>query len=141
MNSLTDKITSFPVLFGDTEARKTALEEQSKVVRQQLEGQIAHLKTDAAHVGKQALVIGGTILAVYLLLELILPDDEEEKNRSNGNKSVTTPSKSTSSWLTKSVSAYATTWLLGLARKKLTDFLATQNHKNEIVDTRPATEA
>lgn len=141
MNSLTDKITSFPILFGDTEARKTALEEESKVVRQQLEGQIAHLKTDATHVGKQALVIGGTILAVYLLLELILPDDEEEKNRFDGNKSVATPSKSTSSWLTKSVSAYATTWLLGLARKKLTDFLATQNHKNEIVDTRPATEA
>jgi|GEM_PF-1371799 len=140
MNSLTDKITSFSVPFGDTEARETTLQQESKVARQQLEGQIEHLKTDAIRMGKQALVIGGTIMAVYLLLELILTADDDAENRSNSNKSVVIASKSTSSWLTKSVSAYAMTWLLGLAREKLTDFLATQNHNNEIVDTRPASE-
>lgn len=38
---------------------------------------------DAERIGKQALVIGGTIAAVYLLLELLLPEDEPEIKRIN----------------------------------------------------------
>ena len=137
MASIPKNILTFEEPFGDTDGRKTMLKEASEEYRRLLEEKMGDLKIDAERIGKQALVIGGTIAAVYLLLELLLPDEEPD---------IKTVSKSTlpiiierreesSSWVTKAVTSYAVTWALGMAREKLIDFLATQKNRNEVRNT------
>jgi hypothetical protein len=138
MKSLADKITVFQPPFGDTDTQKTMLEAESELLKQRLEGQIDNFKTDATRVGKQALVIGGSVMAVYLLLDWLLPNDDEAEITPHTKPQV---EASQPSWLVKSVSAYAITWLLGIAREKLMDFLATQPSMNTAVnDKRPTSE-
>ncbi|TAE39834.1 MAG: hypothetical protein EAZ70_04600 [Runella slithyformis] len=143
MHPLADKITTFHSPFADTEAQKAALKEESDALKQQLEGQIDGFKTDATRIGKQALVIGGSIMAVYLLLDLLLPNNNNDETDQQGSNPLAVGSSKNSTqfpWLAKSVSAYAVTWLLGLAREKLIDFLATQNHSNAVPNTNSTSE-
>ena len=95
------------------------------------------LKIDAERIGKQALVIGGTIAAAYLLLELLLPDEEPEIKTTGTNTApvIIKRHEESSSWITKAVTSYAITWALGMARQKLMDFLATQKNRNEVRNT------
>jgi hypothetical protein len=137
MASIPKNILTFEEPFGDTDGRKTVLKEVAEGYRRLLEEKMGDLKIDAERIGKQALVIGGTIAAVYLLLELLLPDEEPEIK----TLSTSTPSelierrKESYSWVTKAVTSYAVTWALGMARQKLMDFLATQKNRNEVKNT------
>jgi hypothetical protein len=140
MHPLADKITTLHSPFADTEAQKAALKEESDALKQQLEGQIDGFKTDATRIGKQALVIGGSIMAVYLLLNLLLPNNDETDQQGNPLAVGSSKNSTQFPWLAKSVSAYAVTWLLGLAREKLIDFLATQNHSNAVPNTNSTSE-
>lgn len=137
MASIPKNMLTFEEPFGDTNGRKTVLKEVSEGYRRLLEEKMGDLKIDAERIGKQALVIGGTIAAVYLLLELVLPDEEPEIKTASTN---TTPviverREESSSWITKAVASYALTWALGMARQKLMDFLATQKNRNEVRNT------
>lgn len=137
MASIPKNMLTFEEPFGDTNGRKTVLKEVSEGYRRLLEEKMGDLKIDAERIGKQALVIGGTIAAVYLLLELVLPDEEPEIKTAGTN---TTPiiverREENSSWITKAVASYALTWALGMARQKLMDFLATQKNRNEVRNT------
>jgi hypothetical protein len=138
MASIPKNMLTFEEPFGDTNGRKTVLKEVSEGYRRLLEEKMGDLKIDAERIGKQALVIGGTIAAAYLLLELLLPDEEPEIKAERMN---TTPvvierrEESSSSWITKAVTSYAVTWALGMARQKLMDFLATQKNRNEVRNT------
>jgi hypothetical protein len=137
MASIPKNMLTFEEPFGDTNGRKTVLKEVSEGYRRLLEEKMGDLKIDAERIGKQALVIGGTIAAAYLLLELLLPDEEPEIKTASTN---TTPvvierREESSSWITKAVTSYAITWALGMARQKLMDFLATQKNRNEVRNT------
>lgn len=137
MAELPKNILNFDEPFGDTNGRKAELKQTSDSYRQLLEDKINDLKADASQVGKQALVIGGTLAVVYLLLELFLPDDDPENSLKGDSAApimLQAPNES-SSWLTKAVTSYAVTWALGLAREKLMEFLATQQHTNEVTHT------
>lgn len=98
----------------------------------------------AFRVGKNTLIIGGSIMAVYLLLELLISDDDADKSPSNnqtkGDRTIVVQAASPHSWVTKAVGTYVLTWLLGLAREKLTDFLATQKDTNAGNDTNTTSE-
>lgn len=137
MASIPKNMLTFEEPFGDTNGRKTVLKELSEGYRRLLEEKMGDLKIDAERIGKQALVIGGTIAAAYLLLELLLPDEEPEIKTTGTN---TTPviierREESSSWITKAVTSYAVTWALGMAKQKLMDFLATQKNRNEVRNT------
>ncbi len=140
MNNLLDKITSFEQPFGDTSLRKNELKQVSDGYKQVLDDKIADLKIDASRIGKQALVIGGSIATVYLLLELLLPDDESEIKNVPSNGTVVIERKSEHSWLAKGLQSMAMTALLALAKQKLEDFLENQTEINatESTDTNPA---
>jgi hypothetical protein len=137
MASLPKNILTFEEPFGDTNGRITELQTASEGYRRLLEEKIEDLKVDAVEIGKQALVIGGVIAVVYLLVDALLPEDEPEiksKNTSNVSGGIERHTEKTS-WVVKAVTSYATTWLLGLARQKLMDFLATQQNTNAGTDT------
>ncbi len=141
MSDFLKKIVSFDEPFGDTANRKSELQQTSDNYKQVLEEKISDLKTDASRIGKQALVIGGSIAAVYLLLEMILPADDEDEieTKTINSRSGVTPfvveRQKESSWLSKSLQTVATTALLTLAKQKLGDFLAVQTESNATDNT------
>jgi hypothetical protein len=141
MSDFLKNIVSFAEPFGNTTNRKTELQQSSDNYKQMLEEKITDLKTDASRIGKQALVIGGSIAAVYLLLEMILPADDDEIETKNNLSSVTpivVERPKESSWLSKSLQTMATTALLALAKQKLSDFLAVQTEPNATENTNTA---
>ena len=86
MASLPKNILTFEEPFGDTNGRITELQTASEGYRRLLEEKIEDLKVDAVEIGKQALVIGGVIAVVYLLVVALLPEDDPEiksKNKIN----------------------------------------------------------
>lgn len=135
MASIPKNILTFEEPFGDTNGRKTVLKEVSEGYRRLLEEKMGDLKIDAERIGKQALVIGGAIAAVYLLLELVLPDEEPEIETADTTPVIIERREATASWVTKAVTSYAITWALGVAREKLMEFLATQKNRNEVRNT------
>ncbi len=137
MASIPKNMLTFEEPFGDTNGRKTVLKEVSEGYRRLLEEKMGDLKIDAERIGKQALVIGGTIAAVYLLLDMLLPDEEPEtQTTSNTHTPIIIERRAEeTSWLTKAVTSYAVTWALGIARQKLMDYLATQKNTNEVRNT------
>jgi hypothetical protein len=141
MSDFLKNIVSFSEPFGQTAIRKGELQQESDNYKQILEEKINDLKTNSSRIGKQALVIGGSIAAVYLLLEMILPADEEEldtKNNTSGVTPIVIERRNESSWLSKSLQTVATTALLAFAKQKLTDFLATQTESNATENTNTA---
>ncbi len=136
MTSLPKNILTFEEPFGDTTGRKTELKEASESYRRILQEKMEDLKGDAERIGKQALIIGGAITAVYLLVEALLPDEEPEVKKENHDTPVVIKNpKKSSPWLVKAVTSYAMTLALRLAQQKLMDFLATQQHTNEVKNT------
>ncbi|MEZ4900783.1 MAG: hypothetical protein R2822_03035 [Spirosomataceae bacterium] len=138
MAPIPKNILKFDTLFGNTDTRKSTLKELTAEYQRRLEAKIEDLEIDTKRIGKQALIIGGSITAVYLLLELLLPDDETE------SKTVIPPTNTPiiierhpekSSWVSKTVTSFAMTWALEVARQKLMEFLATQQQANEVKDT------
>jgi hypothetical protein len=138
MSDFLKNIVSFAEPFGNTTNRKTELQQTSDNYKQVLEEKISDLKTDASRIGKQALVIGGSIAAVYLLLEMALPADDDEieiKNNPSGVTPIVAERQKENSWLSKSLQTMATTALLALAKQKLGDFLAVQTESNATENT------
>ena len=138
MSDFLKNIVSFAEPFGNTANRKTELQQSSDNYKQVLEEKISDLKTDASRISKQALVIGGSIAAAYLLLEMILPADDDEieiKNNQSGVTPIVVERQKESSWLSKSLQTMATTALLALAKQKLSDFLAVQTESNATENT------
>lgn len=137
MASLPKNILTFEEPFGDTNGRKAELKSALEGYRRQLEEKLEDLKIDAAEIGKQALIIGGTIAAVYVLLDALLPEEEPERvvNRGGNLPVIIERHEQKTSWVTKAVTSYAVTWILGIARQKLMDFLATQQNTNAGTDT------
>ena len=134
---------NFSAPFADTAKRKEVLANTTESLKTSLDEKLATLKTDGLETAKTALLIGGGVLAVYLLLEAVLPDenenDEEPAAKKSKNKTIVVKQQK-SSIITKAVTGYAVTFLLGLAKQKLTDYLAThdQPHATQEDTSSPA---
>jgi hypothetical protein len=140
MASLIDKILSFDEPFGNTAARKQDLQQTTESLKDQLNEKLADLKIDGARLGKQALVIGGSIAAVYVLLQMLLPDEEPDYRQQFSNNGGQQPlivaqRHSESSWVSKAVQSFVITTVLGIARQKLMEFLESQNQTDAGQDT------
>lgn len=62
-----------------TEEEKEALKERLNLYKDRLDDQWTDIKSDFAGHAKRAAVIGGVILGVYGLLDLVLPKPQEEE--------------------------------------------------------------
>ncbi|AEI48594.1 hypothetical protein [Runella slithyformis] len=137
MASLPKNILTFEEPFGDTNGRKAELTSALEGYRSLLEKKMEDLKIDATEMGKQVLIIGGTVAAVYLLLNTLLPEEETHHNvkPSSNLPTVIERHEQKTSWVTKAVTSYVVTWILGIAQQKLMDFLAIQQNTNAGTNT------
>ena len=78
MNLRAPKIS--PPFTSSTEEEKDVLSERLNLYKDKLDDQWSGIKHDLSEYGKRAAIIGGVVLGVYGLLNLILPeaDDDEE---------------------------------------------------------------
>ncbi len=65
-----------------TEEEKDVLNERLNLYKDKLDDQWSGIKSDLSEYGKRAAVIGGVILGVYGLLNLILPEADDEPQHS-----------------------------------------------------------
>lgn len=128
MASLLNKLLQIEDPFGDTAERREKAQQSAKEARQESDDNSEELKWDTSQIAQQALLIGGGIAGVYLLLDLLLGDDEEDLEEE-------LKPRRESAWYVKAVSGYVLTMLLGVARQRLVEFLATQHGANEEKNT------
>jgi hypothetical protein len=113
---------------SDTPREKEQMQETVEGYRQQMDAQWQELKGDATHYGKQALIIGGVVAGVYLLMDALLPAEdstEEEPQASAPVPPEVSRPKSTDEGLSvgKALRGLAWTFAVGWARKQLTHFV------------------
>jgi hypothetical protein len=124
VKNLRETITRVPVVPPKTnrEERKELLQESIDKYLGAIETQIGDLKK----VGKNALVIGGIIVAVYAITELLLPEGKEEKQESEPLV-ITEPepekTKEGDSMLWSALKGAATSVLLAVAKEKLLELI------------------
>ena len=119
-----ETITRVPIVPPKTnrEERKELLQDSIDKYLGAIETQIGDLKK----VGKNALVIGGIIVAVYAITELLLPDGEEEK-QTNEPLLLSEPEpvkeKEGDSLIWGALKGAATSVLLAVAKEKLMELI------------------
>lgn len=87
--------------------------------KQALENQVADLKENTVRYAIQGLVFGGVALGSYFLIKAFTKNSPEEKQE----KGVAVTSNSFTSTLFASIQSYIVSFLLSIAREKLTQYL------------------
>lgn len=154
------------VLFADTTARRAQLMAATERFKNSITDDVESLKDDATEVGKSTLFVAGAALAVYLVVNAILPksdeyryaekygeldeddeDDYEEQEGDDDNHPVVR--KAVKQQASKPNKSAATSGLIGgiltsvltnIAREQLTGFLARIRSNNAINPTASPTD-
>lgn len=123
MKNLRETVTGVPIVPPKTnrEERKELLQESIDKYLGAIETQIGDLKK----VGKNALVIGGIIVAVYAITELLLPEGEEKQSNEPLLLAEPEPAKEKEgdSILWGALKGAATSVLLAVAKEKLMELI------------------
>ncbi len=104
-------------------SRKEALQQTAEKSLEAIQSQLGDLK----RIGKNALIIGGTIVAVYALTEVLLPATKPRKEEQFVEKEDENVGESIF-WA--GVKGIATSMLLALAKDKLMELLEQITEKN-----------
>ena len=120
MKNLRETISRVPIVppKGNREERKEQLQESIDKYLGAIETQIGDLKK----VGKNALVIGGIIVAVYALTELLLPEGRKVAEEPEPMP-VQEPEKDGDSMLWSAMKGAAASVLLAIAKEKLLELI------------------
>ena len=109
-------------------SKREELEKQSSAFKNAFKNQVDNLKGDMNKVGKSALMIGGGLLATYLLVDAITGKKKKKNKNKNKEKgggeeaSLKKPIKD--NLLLSTAKEQAIVFLLGLAAQKLASFLS-----------------
>ena len=153
------------VLFADTTARRAQLMAATERLKSSITDGVDSIKEDATEVGKSTLFVAGAALAVYLVVNAILPksdeyryaekygepDDENDDEKDEDDESSNHPSahkhikqqagKTQKSAATSGlVGGILTTILTNIAREQLSGFLARIRSNNAINPTAKPTD-
>ena len=154
------------VLFSDTTARRAQLMAATERLKSSITDGVDSIKEDATEVGKSTLFVAGAALAVYLVVNTILPksdeyryaekygepdEEDEEYDENNDEESYRQPSshkhikqqadKTQKSAATSGlVGGIITTILTNIAREQLSGFLARIRSNNAINPTAKPTD-
>lgn len=133
MSKLREKPVRVPVVppktTGNRTERKEALQESVDKYLEAIETQIGDLKK----VGKNALVIGGVIVAAYAITEFLLPSSKEKN--ADLPKPIKEDDDEGESMIWSAVKGAATTLLLTIAREKLMDVIDHLTNQNAKADS------
>lgn len=102
--------------------KKEELLSANKKFKNALESQLDELKDNFDKVGKTALVVGGGLLAAYLLSNVISGAPKRKKAKREKKQKVQ-PNNGKENLLTSTLKEQAIVFLLGLAAERLTSFL------------------
>ncbi len=129
MNLRAPKIS--PPFTSSTEEEKDVLSERLNLYKDRLDDQWSGIKSDLSEYGKRAAVIGGVVLGVYGLLNLILPDadDEEEPRRSPADAG---PVKKAGIGIPLAGAIQSILWTVAMnwAKEKVKDFVVADKSAN-----------
>jgi hypothetical protein len=128
---------------------RESLEQSHHAYKKQIEDELDGLKTKAQSVGKKALIVGGSVLVVYTLVALFTSKPQKKKELKSfdqevirGDKSDLKPIEvkrtkveSAPSFLTGVVKEQVLAFALGLAAKKLEEFLQDIDKNNQKSDS------
>lgn len=157
------------VPFADTTARRAQLMAATERFKTSINDGVESIKEDATEIGKTAAFVGGAALAVYLIVNAVLPksaeyryaekygepdDDDYEEEDYDDDEEIKSPnqpvsrkeSKKQTKEIKKSaaasgvISGLITSVLTNIAREQLTDFLARIRTNNAINPTARPTE-
>ena len=154
------------VLFSDTTARRAQLMAATERLKSSITDGVDSIKEDATEVGKSTLFVAGAALAVYLVVNTILPksdeyryaekygepdEEDDEYDENNDEESYQQPSshkhikqqadKTQKSAATSGlVGGIITTILTNIAREQLSGFLARIRSNNAINPTAKPTD-
>lgn len=116
----------------DTQSEREELKTLVETYRNRLETQWEDLKDNATHYGKQALIIGGTLLAAYVLLEALLPDEDKEEPAPppQGNSEPVAVKKESGFSIGGALQSLAWTLALNWAQQKLSLYMQEELETN-----------
>ncbi len=109
-------------------SRKETLIQSQKNIKDSLENQISELQENFTEIGKNALLIGGSLAGVYALIRLINGKDKKKKNAQtqkpvNAKVSPKRKIRKKEPLLSSAAKEQAIVFLLGIATQKLSKFL------------------
>lgn len=113
-------------------SKKEELQKQNNAFKGALQNQLNNLKGDVQKVGKSALLIGGSLVATYFLVDALTA--KRKKKKKNKDKDVDQqveqkPVKD--NFLLSTAKEQAVIFLLGLAAQQLAGFLSELDSKDE----------
>lgn len=146
--------------FADTTARRAQLMAATERFKTSISDGVESVKQDATEIGKTVVFVGGVALAVYLVVNAILPksnddreryaslderDDEDElessyKHAAERRAALAQATNTRTSAVAGMVSGILTTVLTNIAREQLTGFLARIRTNNAINPTAEPTQ-
>lgn len=118
---------------SNVEEEKEALNQRLNLYKDKLEDQWTELRTDLAEHGKRAAIIGGVVLGVYGLMNLILPKaDEEEEQEEQAVARRERPVKEQKAGLSLSGAVQSLLWTVAMswAKEKVKDFVVADKSAN-----------
>lgn len=152
------------VLFADTTARRAQLMAATERFKSSINDGVESIKEDATEVGKSAVFVAGAALAVYLVVNAILPksdeyryaekygepdefddedyDDDEEHGQPSTHKVIRQQANKVNKSAAASglIGGIITSVLTNIAREQLTGFLARIRTNNAINPTAEPTQ-
>ncbi len=115
---------------SSTEEEKEVLNERLNLYKDKLDDQWSGIKSDLSEYGKRAAIIGGVVLGVYGLLNLILPaaDDDEEQYEA----AVAAPAKKAGLGVPLAGAIQSILWTVAMswAKEKVRDFVVADKSAN-----------
>jgi hypothetical protein len=116
-----------------TSERKRELYKEAQAYKNAIDGQVNDIKTETLRISKSAVIIGGVLAGVYLLVRWFSSDDDEVQpittialNNEHQNTPILMRSEiaSEDSWLVKSIKGYILTFLVSIAKEKIMEAMS-----------------
>jgi len=117
--------------------KKKELQEKNLQYQNELHSEFETLKSNAAHYGKYALIVGGAFVATYVIVGWLFSSDEDEQQQHKSHDKIiylpataehanvaTTQHESSMPPIAKAIMTSITTFLISIAKEKLLDYLA-----------------
>lgn len=115
-------------------SRKEELQRKNSDLKESLQNQLNNLKSDFQNVGKSALVIGGSLVATYFLVDALTAKRKKKKKKAQVSHELeerTGRKPNRDNLLLSTAKEQAVIFLLGLAAQQLAAFLSELDSKNE----------
>lgn len=111
-------------------SKREELQKKNGAFKEALQNQLDNLKGDAQKMGKSALLIGGSLVATYLLVDALTAKTKKKRKNKEKTEQEVVKQPVKDNLLLSTVKEQAIVFLLGLAAQKLASFLSEPDSDN-----------